>query len=147
MNQQINEIYEFGPFRLDRQERLLWRDGALTPKAFDMLLALVERHGRLVEKEELFQVVWPDTIVEESNLTYNISFIRKALGDGENGQKFIETVSKRGYRFLAEVRKGRPVSDEGERPPGQTAQIAKGISAAMIKALEANAWLACLETR
>src|SRR5262245_54430686 len=107
MSHQSKYLYEFGPFRLDVNERLLLRDGesiSLTPKAFDLLLALVERHGRLVEKEELFQTVWPDTIVEESNLTYNISLIRKALGDRENGQKFIETVPKRGYRFVAEVR-------------------------------------------
>jgi Tol biopolymer transport system component/DNA-binding winged helix-turn-helix (wHTH) protein len=107
MNQSPRHCYEFGPFRLDRQERLLLRDGAtiaLTPKAFDLLLALVERHGRLVDKEELFQTVWPDTIVEESNLSSNIALIRKALGDGENGLKFIETVPKRGYRFAAPVR-------------------------------------------
>src|SRR5262247_3663691 len=107
MGQQSKHLYEFRPYRLDAGERLLQRDGAtisLTPKAFDLLLALVERHGRLVEKDELFQTVWPDTIVEESNLTYNISLIRKALGDGENGLKFIETVPKRGYRFVAEVR-------------------------------------------
>src|SRR5262245_5236288 len=107
MSQQTNGIYEFGSFRLDAQERLLQRDGAtisLTPKAFDLLLALVERRGRLVDKEELFQTVWPDTIVEESNLSSNIALIRKALGDGENGLKFIETVPKRGYRFAAPVR-------------------------------------------
>ncbi len=109
MSKQTNEIYDFGPFHLDRQEHLLQRAGAiisLTPKAFDLLLALVERHGRLVEKEELFQVVWPDAIVEESNLSSNIALIRKALGDGENGLKLIETVPKRGYRFVAEVREG-----------------------------------------
>ncbi len=114
MSQQTNGIYEFGSFRLDAQERLLQRDGAtisLTPKAFDLLLALVERHGRLVDKEELFQTVWPDTIVEESNLSSNIALIRKALGDGENGQKFIETVPKRGYRFVAEVREAPPPAD------------------------------------
>ena len=107
MSQQTKGIYEFGSFRLDAQERLLQRDGAtisLTPKAFDLLLALLERHGRLVEKEELFQTVWPDTIVEESNLSSNIALIRKALGEGENGLKFIETVPKRGYRFVAPVR-------------------------------------------
>ena len=82
-----NQCYEFGPFRLDRQERLLQRDGAtiaLTPKAFDLLLALIERHGRLVEKEELFQAVWPDTIVEEANLSSNLALMRKTLGEGEN---------------------------------------------------------------
>src|SRR5262245_28697555 len=104
MSQQTNGIYEFGSIRLDAQERLLQRDGvtiSLTPKAFDLLLALVERHGRLVGKEELFQTVWPDSIVEESNLSSNVALIRKALGDGENGLKFIETVPKRGYRFVA----------------------------------------------
>ena len=78
MKQSPGHCYEFGPFRLDAQERLLRRDGAtvpLTPKAFDLLLALLERHGRLVEKEELFQAVWPDTIVEESNLSSNIALI------------------------------------------------------------------------
>ena len=106
MNQSPQPQYEFGPFRFDTRERLLARDGesvSLTPKAFDLLLALVERHGHLVEKEELFQVVWPDTMVEESNLSSNIALIRKALNDGENGLKFIETVPKRGYRFVAEV--------------------------------------------
>ncbi len=110
MSQLTQHLYEFGLFRLDQQERLLQRDGAtisLTPKAFDLLLALVERHGRLVEKEELLKLVWPDAFVEEANLTYNISFIRKALGDGENGLKLIETVPKRGYRFVAEVREVR----------------------------------------
>ncbi|MEJ7615486.1 MAG: winged helix-turn-helix domain-containing protein [Pyrinomonadaceae bacterium] len=103
----MRHLYEFGPFRLDAQERLLLRAGesvSLTPKAFDMLLVLVEQHGHLVEKEELFKAVWPDSFVEESNLSSNIALIRKALGDGENGQKFIETVPKRGYRFVAEVR-------------------------------------------
>ena len=68
------------------------------------MLALIERAGKLVEKEELFQKVWPDTIVEESNLSSNIALIRKALGDGMNGKRYIETVPKRGYRFVAEVR-------------------------------------------
>src|SRR5262245_59548930 len=115
MNHQTNHLYEFSPFRLDAQERLLQRDGAtisLTPKAFDLLLAMVERHGRLVDKEELFKTVWPDSIVEESNLSSNIALIRKALSDGENGQKFIETVPKRGYRFVAEVREAPPAFDD-----------------------------------
>src|SRR5262249_34704388 len=130
MSLQTKHIYEFGPFRLNEAEHLLLRDGEavpLTPKAFDLLLALVERHGRLLEKEDLLKKVWPDTVVEEANLASNISQLRKALGDGENGHRYIETAPKRGYRFLAEVRKVRPVSDEGERPPRQTAQIARGI--------------------
>jgi DNA-binding winged helix-turn-helix (wHTH) protein len=88
-------------------ERKLLHDGEsvpLTPKSFDLLLALVEHHGHLLEKDALMKMVWPDTFVEEANLSYNISLIRKALRDGENGQKFIETVPKRGYRFVALVR-------------------------------------------
>src|SRR5262245_5046578 len=76
MSQQIKHLYEFGPFRLNARERLLLRDGesvSLTPKAFDLLLALVERHGHLLEKAELMKLVWPDTFVEEANVSYNIS--------------------------------------------------------------------------
>ena len=116
MSQSPNHRYEFGPFRLDARERFLQRDGesvSLTPKAFDLLLALVERHGRLVEKEELFQAVWPDTIVEESNLSSNIAIIRKALGEGTNGERYIETVPKRGYRFVAPVRVSSTHGSEG----------------------------------
>src|SRR5215470_954723 len=105
MNQQPRHIYEFGPYRLDAAERLLWRDGEvvpLQPKTFDVLLALVERHGRLLEKDELMRAVWPDTVVEEVNLANNISILRKTLGD--NGERFIETAPKRGYRFVASVR-------------------------------------------
>src|SRR5262245_18673684 len=105
MSHQPKQIYEFGPFRLDAAERLLSRDGGvvpLQPKVFDLLLALVERHGRLLEKDELMKVVWPDTVVEEVNLPNNISILRKTIN--ENGRQLIETVPKRGYRFVAEVR-------------------------------------------
>ncbi len=108
MSQQTVRIYEFGPFRLDAGEHLLLRDGEavpLTPKAFDLLLALVVHHGHLLEKDELLKKVWPDTFVEEANLASNISQLRKALGDGENGQRYIETVPKRGYRFVSNVMK------------------------------------------
>src|SRR5262245_16410175 len=106
MGHQPKQIYEFGHYQLDAAERLLMRDGAvvpLQPKVFDLLLALVERHGRLLEKDELMNLVWPDTVVEEANLANNISILRKTLG--ENGQQFIETVPKRGYRFVAPVDK------------------------------------------
>jgi Tol biopolymer transport system component/DNA-binding winged helix-turn-helix (wHTH) protein len=104
MAQQSDQIYEFGPYRLDPAERLLWRDSKaipLQPKLFDLLLALVERHGRLVEKDELMNLVWSDAFVEEANLASNISILRKTLG--ENGQQLIETVPKRGYRFISNV--------------------------------------------
>jgi DNA-binding winged helix-turn-helix (wHTH) protein/Tol biopolymer transport system component len=107
MDKKLKPLYEFGPFQLDTDERLLLRAGevvSLTPKAFDLLLVLVEQPGHLLEKETLLKAVWPDSFVEENNLADNISKLRKALNDGENGQKFIETLPKRGYRFLAEVR-------------------------------------------
>src|SRR5215510_10067041 len=116
MSQHPRHIYEFGPFRLDAAEHLLLRDGEavpLTPKAFELLLAMVERHGRLLEKEDLLKKVWPDTFVEEANLASNISQLRKALGEGENGQRYIETAPKRGYRFVASVNK---VEDERGEP-------------------------------
>src|SRR5215475_946038 len=107
MSLHTKHIYEFGPFRLDAGEHLLLRDGEavpLTPKAFDLLLALVERHGHLLEKEGLLKKVWPDAFVEEANLASNISQLRKALGEGENGHRYIETAPKRGYRFVAQVK-------------------------------------------
>lgn len=104
---QTNRFFDFGPYRLDRQSRVLLRDGTivpLTPKVLDTLIVLVERQGELVSKTELLQAVWPDTFVEESNLSQNISVIRKALGQDADGRNYVETVSKRGYRFAAEVR-------------------------------------------
>lgn len=100
-------LYEFGPFRLDTVEKVLLRDGEpvpLTPKAFDTLVALVERSGHLVKKDELMRAVWSDAFVEESNLTNNVYALRKMLGEGENGKSYIETVPKRGYRFTAPVK-------------------------------------------
>ncbi len=107
MEQQAKQLYEFGPFRLDVAERLLLRAGEavpLTPKSFDLLLALIAQPGHLLEKDVLLKTVWPDSFVEENNLADNISKLRKALGEGEHGVKFIETVPRRGYRFVAEVR-------------------------------------------
>lgn len=106
MYKQIKQLYEFGPFCLDIGERLLIRDGRMTPlppKVFDTLLVLVENSGRVVSKDELMQSLWPDTFVEESNLTQNISQLRRALGDGTADAQYIETIPKRGYRFIASV--------------------------------------------
>jgi Tol biopolymer transport system component/DNA-binding winged helix-turn-helix (wHTH) protein len=99
-------VYEFENFRLDVAERRLFRDGepvTLSSKAFDLLLVLVENSGRLVEKEELYQRIWADQIVEESNLTVQMSAIRKALGETRRRQQYINTVTGRGYRFVANV--------------------------------------------
>jgi TolB-like protein/Tfp pilus assembly protein PilF len=101
-------IYRFGPFALDVADRSLKRQGApipLTPKTFDLLVALVENAGRLVEKEALLQKVWPDVAVEEGNLTKGVFSLRELLED-EGGPRYIETVPKRGYRFVAEVTSG-----------------------------------------
>jgi DNA-binding winged helix-turn-helix (wHTH) protein/TolB-like protein/Flp pilus assembly protein TadD len=107
MTQQNRELYEFGPFRIDPSERLLLREGqpvSVTSKAFDALLVLIRRSGHLVEKSELMTAVWGRSFVEEGNLTVAISTIRKALGDdGGDGRKYIQTVARRGYRFLGEV--------------------------------------------
>ena len=108
MSRQAKELYEFGPFRIDVSERILSREGQnvpLTPKAFDTLLVLVENRGHLLEKDELMQKLWPNTFVEEANLTNNISQLRKALGEDSSGHRYIETVPKRGYRFGAPVRR------------------------------------------
>lgn len=108
MSKQIAEFYEFGPFRLDKVEQFLLRGNEvvpLTPKLFEILLALAENSGRLQSKEELMQIVWPDSHVEEGNLTRNISTLRKLLGEGSDENKYIETVPKRGYRFVADVKR------------------------------------------
>lgn len=108
MSQQLRQLYEFGPYRLDPVEQQLLREGEsvpLTPKAFETLLALVERSRHVVSKEELMNRVWPDAYVEETNLAQNISTIRKALGERPDGGQYIETVPRRGYRFVVRARR------------------------------------------
>src|SRR5438034_1361432 len=107
MIQRVKHFYEFGQFRVEEGERLLLRNGEpvpLAPRVFDTLLALVKDRGHVIEKERLMKELWPDTFVEDSNLTYNISQLRKALGDGGAEERYIETVPRRGYRFTAPVR-------------------------------------------
>jgi TolB-like protein/Flp pilus assembly protein TadD len=107
MTKQQKASYEFGPFRLDAAERRLLRNGepvGLAPKVFDTLLAMIESSGLLVEKDELMARLWPDTFVEEATLARNISDLRKVLGESSGEARYIETVPKSGYRFLAEVR-------------------------------------------
>ena len=105
MSAEVKLSYEFGPFRLDPSEHRLARHGrtvALTPKAFEVLRVLVEHAGHLVEKDTLVAEVWPDNFVEEGALNRNVSLIRKALGETAE-QKYVETVPKHGYRFVAAV--------------------------------------------
>lgn len=119
---------KFGPFRLDRMKRLLFRGGdmvPLTPKAFDILLTLMENSDRVVEKSELMEAVWPDSFVEESNLTQNVSLLRKALGENANQHRYIVTVPGRGYRFVADVTE---VSDEGVDLIVQRRSVARIVS-------------------
>jgi DNA-binding winged helix-turn-helix (wHTH) protein len=110
MNAPEVEAYRFGPFVLEPRERQLQRGGVavpLTTKAFDVLVALVRNHGRLVTKEALLAEAWPGVVVEEVNLTVNISAIRKALG--AHGD-WIETVPRHGYRFRGDVLAGLEVA-------------------------------------
>src|SRR4029078_8771475 len=103
MTESFHHGFEFGSFRLDSRERLLWRDNEgvpITPKAFDMLLVLLEASGHVLTKEELMKRVWPDTVVEEANLSHNIYKLREALGEGGNGENFIETPHGPGYCVL-----------------------------------------------
>jgi DNA-binding winged helix-turn-helix (wHTH) protein/tetratricopeptide (TPR) repeat protein len=98
--------YVFGEFRLDATQRALFRRNdlvPLTPKALETLLFLVERHGQIVDKKDLMDAIWPDTFVEEVSLARNVSVLRKMLSENEDGQPYIETIPKRGYRFVASI--------------------------------------------
>src|SRR5687767_10294353 len=107
MSENNTHGYEFGPYRLDLAQRVLTRAGetvSLTPKATDILTLLVTNAGQLVPRDELLKQIWPETFVEESNLTQNIFLLRRTLGDDRPAPKYIETVVRRGYRFIANVR-------------------------------------------
>jgi TolB-like protein/DNA-binding winged helix-turn-helix (wHTH) protein/Flp pilus assembly protein TadD len=117
MGKTAKQSYEFGPFRLVPDERQLLRDGepvALTPKGFDLLVVLVENAGHLIEKGELLNRVWPDSFVEEGNLTVKMSELRRALGKTADGAPYVETVPRSGYRFVASVTSS---GDEVPEPP------------------------------
>jgi adenylate cyclase len=140
--------YEFGSFQVDLAERVVRRNGnilPLTPKVFDILLVLIQNPGRILTKEEIMRRVWPDRIVEESNLARNISTLRRELGEEPDQPQFIETIPWRGYRFLAEVRELReeseaidslavlPFVDEGENPEAK--YLSDGITESLIHKL------------
>ena len=122
MSRQTKHFYAFGPFRLDSERRVLVRHGApvpLAPKVAETLLLLVENAGHLVDKDDLMKRVWPDAFVEEGNLNKNIFVLRKLLGLWNGGQEYIETVPKRGYRFVAPVNE---VTHAEVAPQSQTSQ-------------------------
>src|SRR6266404_1503422 len=115
MDPESPRVYKFGAFCLEVANRLLLQNGEpvpLTPKAFDTLLALVRRNGRVVKKDELLNEVWPDTFVEEATLAQNIFTLRKALGQNGDGPQYIETIPRHGYRFAAEVEQSPEVVSE-----------------------------------
>jgi DNA-binding winged helix-turn-helix (wHTH) protein/Tol biopolymer transport system component len=127
------EIYEFGPFRLEPAERRFSRGTEavpLTPKAFDTLYFLVRNSGHLLEKDDLIRMLWPDSVVEEGNLTNNIFLLRKALGEEP---QYIETVPKRGYRFVGAVRR-LPTAERSrpEHPPDGEARSADRLPGARL---------------
>jgi len=124
-----SNLYEFGEFRLDPQKRVLRRGEepiALTPKAFEVLVLLIQHSGETVSKDELMKVVWPDSFVEESNLTQTVFMLRKALGETVD-QRYILTIQGRGYRFAAEV---KDLSENGHagRPPSASARTDSSIN-------------------
>ena len=124
MSKQVKQLYEFGPFCLDPVEHTLFRDGRpipLRPKVFDLLLVLVENRGHLLDKDQLMSAVWAEQFVEEGNLNKNISMLRQALGESDSGAGFIETVPKRGYRFIADVREvNKPEATLSQAPARPT---------------------------
>jgi DNA-binding winged helix-turn-helix (wHTH) protein len=108
-----NIVYEFGPFRLDPADFLMWRDGEIVPvqpKVFELLVVLLERHGHTVEKETLRQILWPNVSVDETSLTQLVFQLRKTLDEKSSQLMYVETIPKRGYRFVGdvvEVRRGQ----------------------------------------
>ncbi len=124
MSKERKVIYEFGRFRLDPEERQLLHQGRavdLTPKAFSLLVILVENAGRLLTKARLKEKLWPDTHVDDSNLTVTIRALRLALGNRDKGSQYIETVPREGYRFVSPVTMieevNQNLTDEMRQPP------------------------------
>src|SRR5215831_54492 len=126
MRSRSERVYGFGEFCLDAGKRLLlacdWAPVSLTPKAYDALVYLVEHAGAVVHKDELMRALWPDTAVEENNLTQNISLLRRVLGEQRGEHRYIATVPGRGYQFVARVRGVAPNAAGSQ--PAATASIA-----------------------
>jgi len=125
MSSSARQVYEFGPFRLDTGERVLLRSGVpvqLTPRAYEVLLVLVRQAGHIVEKEELMKKVWADAFVEEGNLTHHVFALRRALSNGD-ASEYIETIPRRGYRFIAPVRELSAESQPDQSNPAQASTV------------------------
>jgi serine/threonine protein kinase/tetratricopeptide (TPR) repeat protein len=128
MGKDTNCVFEFGPFRLDAVKNLLFRDGqpiSLSPKVFETLLVLVQHSEQVVSKDELMKVLWPDSFVEEANLTQNISLLRKALGESPQDHRYIVTMPGRGYRFAEKVRVV-PEEKPPATPTSQSTEVGPG---------------------
>lgn len=122
MSTSSEQFYEFGAFRIDVANRLLFHDGhslSLTPKTVETLIALVRNKGELLNKDELLKTIWPDRVVEEGNLTQNIYLLRKTLGKAPDGKDYIETVPRRGYRFVGELRTTAAVPQTNSSEPSR----------------------------
>ncbi|HSS19545.1 MAG TPA: tetratricopeptide repeat protein [Pyrinomonadaceae bacterium] len=127
MSAKPSRFCEFGPFRVNATERLLQcrnKTIALTPKVMDTLIVLLENRGHILTKQELLQAVWPDTFVEESSISQSVSVLRRALGEASDGEIYIETVPKRGYRFIAEVME---YDDAGSEAAKQEKAVIEGL--------------------
>jgi DNA-binding winged helix-turn-helix (wHTH) protein/TolB-like protein/Flp pilus assembly protein TadD len=140
MNGRVSKVYyAFEPFRVDPQRRALWRADKvvpLAPKAFEMLLLLVESEGRLLEKQELLEHLWPGNIVEEANLSQTVYLLRRALAEGADERQYIETIPKRGYRFVAEVTELR--AEQLDQPAAEPATEVENKVPDLTTALGAN---------
>jgi DNA-binding winged helix-turn-helix (wHTH) protein len=137
----VNGLFEFGPYRLDAAKRLLTRDGnsvTLAPKTYELLLLMVQSDGRALSKQELLRALWADTFVEEASLAFQVNALRKALGD--DGNEWIETVPRHGYRFTASVSK---TLTYGERA---AELVSPSVSATPARATRLLALIAVLST-
>src|SRR5690242_17139601 len=132
-----NPHYRFGDFIVDTDQKVLLREDKalpLTPKLFETLLILVENSGRIVQKEQFMQRLWPHTFVEEANLTSNIQQLRKSLGDNARQPRYIETATKRGYRFIANVQRVEiaPTAVSDRKRPKRKVVIALATAAVVV---------------
>ncbi len=141
-----SSLFEFGPYRVDVRRRLVYRAGVLLdvpPKAVELLAALVAEAGEVVSKDDLLRLVWPDTFVEEANLSVNVSILRKALGEQAEGQPYIQTLARRGYRFAGHVTSAaasgpRSLAVLPFRPLASTGEVEEALGLGLADALIAR---------